>query len=498
MSIYDLSTTASDNTTVGGIGVQEGMAPGLVNNAIRGLGADLRRWMNDLGGAATAGGSANALTLTTSSGLSNYADGFMVSFVAAATNTGAATLSVDGVGAKAIRKNGDAALVGSEILAGAHYLAQYDASANSGSGAWLLINPSVVYGAAIAALDSLTPAADRVPYFDGTTTATLATFTSFGRSLVDDADAAAARTTLGLGSIATQAASAVDLTGGTINGTTIGGTTPAAAAITTLTLGAGAVGTPSLTTAGDANTGLYFPAADQVALVAGGTARVTAGTSGVTVTGTLAASSSIQGTYLTAIGNFPGLDLQDQNAGYTTHNLFRQFRDGDLFRYQTWSAGAGSLVSTDLSCAIAVTGITSWSWRVSGTEKLLLNSSGLTVTDTLDAGAVTIGGTALAITTKSASSGTVYTNGSDVTYAHGLGVEPDLVVLVLQHNASATDAGWTGGERVIPDGGYVIEKDGTNVVVHVSTTGFTAVNKGTNASTTLAPARWNLYVEAYA
>lgn len=55
-----------------------------------------------------------------------------------------------------------------------------------------------VIGTAGSILVDQVPAADRLPYYTGATTASLATFTSFGRSLVDDADATAARTTLGL------------------------------------------------------------------------------------------------------------------------------------------------------------------------------------------------------------------------------------------------------------------------------------------------------------
>jgi len=79
--------------------------------------------------------------------------------------------------------------------------------------------------ATLTALAGVTVAADELIYATGSDAFSTTSFTTFGRSLVDDVNASAARTTLGLGSMSTQSASAVAITGGSIDGITIDGGT---------------------------------------------------------------------------------------------------------------------------------------------------------------------------------------------------------------------------------------------------------------------------------
>jgi hypothetical protein len=77
----------------------------------------------------TAGGTADALTLTPSPAISAYATGQRFQFKASSSaNTGAATVAVSGLTAKAIQLN-DAALVAGDIAANKYYEILYDGTA---------------------------------------------------------------------------------------------------------------------------------------------------------------------------------------------------------------------------------------------------------------------------------------------------------------------------------------------------------------------------------
>lgn len=104
--------------------------------------------------------------------------------------------------------------------------------------------------AGLVSIAGISIGANEILYGTGTDTFATQTLTPFARTLIDDGDAATARTTLGLGTMATQAASGIAVTGGSITGITDlavadGGTGASTAAGARTNLGAAASGANS-------------------------------------------------------------------------------------------------------------------------------------------------------------------------------------------------------------------------------------------------------------
>lgn len=157
------------------------------------------------------------------SGAGAYTAGDGLVAVGTTFNVGTASAS------RIVINSNDIDLATSGVSAGTYTQVTVDAYGRTTSGA----NPTTLSGygitdaqpldATLTALAGVTVSADQVIYSTGTDAFSTSSLTSFGRSLIDDADAATARTTLGLGTIATQNANNVAITGGTIDGITLDG-----------------------------------------------------------------------------------------------------------------------------------------------------------------------------------------------------------------------------------------------------------------------------------
>lgn len=120
------SENAANNTTAGATGWTAGSAPTSAYTVIRDKMAAIKRWWNRAGPTVTSGGSANAQTLTYGVAPNNYTQGDTYTFIAGFSNSGATTLNVNALGAKAVTKNGATPLAGGEILVGAVVTCMYD------------------------------------------------------------------------------------------------------------------------------------------------------------------------------------------------------------------------------------------------------------------------------------------------------------------------------------------------------------------------------------
>ena len=137
-----------------------------------------------------------------------------------------------GLGTMAVQAASAVAITGGTI-AGITDLAVADGGTGASTAGAARTNLGLVIGtdvqafhAALASIAGLTTAADKMIYTSASNVYAAIDLTSVARTLIAQTTQANMRTTgLGLGDIATQAASAVALTGGTINNVTIGATT---------------------------------------------------------------------------------------------------------------------------------------------------------------------------------------------------------------------------------------------------------------------------------
>lgn len=254
--IFSYSQTAGSNTTVGGVSIAEGMSASSVNNGMRATLADLAKFLADIGGANTTTGSSNSYALTTASGIGSHAMPRILAFEANHTNSGAATITIDGLASKSLKRANGAALGSGDIVSGSIYLIAYESGADVylvlNAGAGDVVGPSSATDNAIALFDgtggktlknsvitavsgnvagivTLTLPNDGLHLLDtnashdliiapgsnltadhtltittGDADRTLdisagsVTISAFGATVVDDADASAVRTTLGL------------------------------------------------------------------------------------------------------------------------------------------------------------------------------------------------------------------------------------------------------------------------------------------------------------
>ena len=126
------------------------------------------------------------------------------------------------------------------------------------------------------------------------------------------------------------------ITGGTINNTTIGATTASTGAFTTLsatgvaTFSAGTAAAPAITTTGDTNTGIFFPAADTIAFAEGGAEVARFDSSGNLGIGTsspsekLTVANSVTGTPIIRLSGFN----DSNNSNYSVIQFYNEDASG--------------------------------------------------------------------------------------------------------------------------------------------------------------------------
>jgi hypothetical protein len=128
MALTAWSRTAASNTNAAtGVNFDEGQAPSTVNNSARELQSQIVIGIQDSTLLyLTSVSGVDTITATAAASMSAYATGQKFHFIAAGANTGAVTLNINSIGAKAVTKYGTTALVSGDLVSGATYCIIYD------------------------------------------------------------------------------------------------------------------------------------------------------------------------------------------------------------------------------------------------------------------------------------------------------------------------------------------------------------------------------------
>jgi hypothetical protein len=176
------------------------------------------------------------------------------------------------------------------------------------------------YDTELAALAGLTSAANKLPYFTGSGSASVADFTSAARALLDDTDASAMRDTLGL----------------TI-GTNVQAYSAALAAVSASTY----VGDDSITTLGTITTGTWN--GTTIAIANGGTAATTAADARTNLASTTSGTTSTP-----VLARIAKQGCAADTAGVSTTTVTHNFGTTDVI-VQVYEVSTGATVIADVS-----------------------------------------------------------------------------------------------------------------------------------------------------